>query len=211
MTATRSTLAHGASRCAWLLPWGLAALSAACGTSPSMIGESAGAAGATSGTAGASSTDGGSETASGGSTTHHAGAAGNNTSGGASSVGGASVGGASGSGNAAGASKGGASTGGSSNLAGSSSGGASSAGAGGSGSAACMKDADCGAGFNCLYKIADLCSAKGSCFKEPGGVLCMAVAEYCDCSGHPVGVPCYEPFGYSPAPVSKPQSSTTCP
>ena len=190
MSVTRSTHTRCASRWAWLLPLALAELSIACGTSPTTVGESAGAAGPSAGTAGASPTNGGSDTESGGASTGHAGAAGSNASGGVSELGGAS---------------------GSSNQGGSSAGGSSSAGAGGSGSGACMMDADCGAGFNCLYKIADGCAATGSCFKEPGGVLCMSVAPYCGCSGEVVGVPCYEPFGYSPEPVASQQTSVTCP
>jgi hypothetical protein len=171
-----------------------------------MIGESAGAAGKSAGTAGAS--NGGSDTGSGGSTSSHAGAA----AGGASEMGGGpEMGGAS---NTAGASTGGSSMGGTSNhggasSGGSSSGGASSGGAGGGG-AVCMHDADCGAGFNCLYKIADACTAKGSCFKAPTGAVCASVSPYCGCTGQAVAVPCYEPNGYSPAPVTGPQTGQTC-
>ena len=82
---------------------------------------------------------------------------------------------------------------------------------GASAGGACTTDADCGAGFNCLYKIADGCTAKGGCFKEPGGVLCMSVSPYCGCSGEVVGVPCYEPAGYAPEPVSSKQAQATCP
>ena len=195
MTNTRSTLVSCASRWAWLLPLGLVELSAACGSSPSMIGESAGAAGASAGSAGASSTNGGSDTGSGGSSTSHAGTAGNATSGGGSEAGGTSVGGASGSSN------GGAS--GSSNTGGSSTGGSA-------GSSACSAAAPCPDGYDCLYKMADGCTAKGSCFKAPGGALCASVSPYCGCSGQVVDVPCYDPSGYSPAPVSSPQSSASC-
>jgi hypothetical protein len=41
--------------------------------------------------------------------------------------------------------------------------------------------------------------------------VCMSVSPYCGCAGKVVGVPCYEPPGYSPEPLSSPQSSTTCP
>jgi len=60
MTSIRFTFARRASQLGWLLPLGLAGLTAACGSSPSMIGTSAGAAGARTGNAGSSSSTGGS-------------------------------------------------------------------------------------------------------------------------------------------------------
>ena len=177
MTATH--VAFAPSRLVWLLPLGMAALSAACGTSPSGVGESAGGSSASAGNAGASSTSGGSDTASGGSTTARAGASGSNASGGASNAGNSSMAGS------------------------------SNASAGGSG-ASCTTDADCGDGFNCLYEIADGCAAKAACFKAPGGPVCASFVAYCGCSGQLVDVPCYDPAGYAPAPVSSQQSSATC-
>jgi hypothetical protein len=32
--------------------------------------------------------------------------------------------------------------------------------------------------------------------------LCGSIASSCGCSGKLVGVPCYDPTGYSPAPLS---------
>jgi hypothetical protein len=207
MTTTRFTFARRASQLVWLLPLGLAGLATACGSSPSMIGTSAGAAGASAGNAGSSS-------ATGGSGSDHAGA-GATTAGGPSELGGASTGGAS---TGGATSTGGlTSTGGSSELGGASTGGATSGGAtgsggsGGSGVGACTVAKDCATGYDCLFKIADGCTAKGSCFKMPGGALCASVSPYCGCSGQTVYVPCYEPAGYAPAPVSSQQSSATCP
>jgi hypothetical protein len=191
MTSTRFTFARGASQLAWLLPLGLAGLTTACGSSPSMIGTSAGAAGASAGHASSSS-------ASGGSGSDHAGA-GATTAGGSAELGGASTGGAT-------------SSGGSSELGGASTGGATSGGmGGGSEVGACSTDKDCASGYNCLYKIADGCRATGSCFKMPGGALCASLTSYCGCLGQMVGVPCYDPSGYSPAPVTSQKSSATCP
>jgi hypothetical protein len=138
--------------------------------------------GASAGAAGASAGNAGSSSPEGGSGSDQAGAAGAATSGGSSELGGASTGGA------------------------------TSAGAGGGSEVgACTADKDCAAGYNCLYKMADGCTAKGSCFKMPGGALCASLASYCGCLGQMVGVPCYEPTGYSPAPVASQESSATCP
>jgi hypothetical protein len=199
MTATRFTFARRASQLVWLLPLGLAGLATACGSSPSMIGNSAGAAGASAG----------SSSANGGSGSDHAGA-GATTAGGSSELGGASTGGATSSGG--GTSMGGAtSTGGASTGGATSGGAAGSGGSGGSGVGACSADKDCATGYDCLYKMADGCTAKGSCFKMPGGALCASLSPYCGCSGQVVDVPCYDPNGYSPAPVASQQSSATCP
>jgi hypothetical protein len=204
MTTTRFVLARRASLLLWLLPLGVAGLSMACGSSPGMVGVSAGAAGVNTGTAGADSTSGGSGSG-------HAGSPGSTPTAGATGEAGGSVGAGDtgGSSGDAGGSSGGASAAGapSTGAAGSS----STAGAGGADGAYCVKDADCGAGNNCLYKIADGCAAKGSCFKMPGGALCASISSYCGCLGQMVGVPCYEPTGYSPAPVTGQESSATCP
>jgi hypothetical protein len=174
-----------------------------------MIGTSAGAAGASAGSAGSSSETGGSGSDEAG--------AGATTAGGPSELGGASTGGSS---ELGGASTGGASTGGAS-TGGTSTGGTSTGGAGGgSGVGACTSNKDCAAGYNCLYKIADGCTAKGSCFKSAAsgppngpipGLSCQSLSSYCGCLGQTVGIPCDEPTGYSPAPVAGQKSSATCP
>jgi hypothetical protein len=214
MTTTRFVLARRASLLVWLLPLGVAGLSVACGSSPGMVGVSAGAAGVNTGTAGADSTSGGSGSGHAGSgstpTAGSTGDAGGSIGDAGGSIGGAATGGSTGE---AGSSSAGASIGGSPNTGGASgaAGSPGTGGAGGAGGGACVKDADCGAGNECLYKIADACTAKGSCFKKPGGALCASISSYCGCLGQEVGVPCYEPTGYSPTPVTGPKSTAACP
>lgn len=206
MTTSRFVLARSASLLVWLLPLGVAGVSMACGSSPGMVGVSAGAAGVDTGTAGADSTSGGSGSG-------HAGSGSTPTAGSTGDAGGSSGGAATGgSTGEAGGSTGGASTAGSPSTggAGGAAGSSSTGGAGGAGAGTCVKDADCGAGNECLYKMADGCTAKGSCHKGPTGPVCASLSPYCGCSGQVVDVPCYDLSGYAPAPVSSQESSASC-
>jgi len=206
MTTTRFAFARQASLFVWLLPLAPAALSMACGSSPAMIGVSAGSAGVDNGNAGSESTSGGSGSG-------HAGSTGSTPTAGSTGETAGSTGDTGGSTGETGGASGAASTAGSPSTGGGAGGAAgspSTAGAGGVGGGTCVKDADCGTGNECLYKMADGCTAKGSCHKGPTGAVCASLTEYCGCLGQTVGVPCYEPTGYSPAPVTSPKSSATC-
>ena len=70
------------------------------------------------------------------------------------------------------------------------------------GTAECVKDADCGSGSACLYKVADGCSAVGECVKNVTGIECFALEAYCGCDGSTVNAGCGFPAGYATGPTT---------
>jgi len=89
------------------------------------------------------------------------------------------------------------------------------ASSGGSGGSACVTDVDCTNDGICVYKVAEACSAHGSCVPRPAkGPVCSTIYCGCPTSTAPamdVNVNCESPAGYARAPVKAPKGSTACP
>ena len=146
----------------------------------------------------------------GGSTSSVSGGDGGGDSGNQSGSGSGSSGGdsgvASGSGGSGGSGSGGGTGSSGGQAGGSGSGGGSSSSSGGSsgsdgGQGACATDAQCGSGSLCGFRVADGCSATGTCFLAPG-VVCDAYSPACACDGSEVNAICNGlPSGYATKPV----------
>ena len=67
----------------------------------------------------------------------------------------------------------------------------------------CASDNDCESGFQCAFKQADACAAKGRCFDTRGLAVCEAYSAGCACNGETVNVAC-QPFpdGYTANPIA---------
>ena len=178
-----------------------AGLSVACGSSGTLLGESAGA-GGNAGRGGANNPAGGS----GGS----AGSNGPLAGGGGSAGSNGPLAGYGGTGGFDGPLAGNSGTGGFSGPLGGN-GGTAGSGGGSSGSGECVKDADCPTSEAvCVYRISESCNAKGSCQFKPKGPTCDGIIAYCGCDGSEVGVACSDPPGYAVAPVIGPKGTTAC-
>ena len=70
--------------------------------------------------------------------------------------------------------------------------------------APCATDTDCGSGKMCAFKIADACSATGTCLvRPPPGPECAAFSPACTCSDQIINVICTQyPDGYASQPVA---------
>ena len=70
--------------------------------------------------------------------------------------------------------------------------------------ASCATDTDCGTGKMCAFKIADACSATGTCLVSPApGPVCAAYSPACTCSNQVINVICTQyPDGYASQPVA---------
>ncbi len=70
--------------------------------------------------------------------------------------------------------------------------------------AGCTADTDCGDGKMCAFKIADGCSAAGTCLVRPApGPVCNAYSPACTCNGTEINVICtIYPSGYASQPVA---------
>ena len=70
--------------------------------------------------------------------------------------------------------------------------------------ASCATDTDCGSGKMCAFKIADACSATGTCLVRPApGPECAAFSPACTCSDQIINVICTQyPDGYASQPVA---------
>jgi hypothetical protein len=68
----------------------------------------------------------------------------------------------------------------------------------------CATDNDCAATQMCAFKIADACSATGSCIARPAsGPACQAFSPACTCSDQIINVACTPyPDGYASQPVA---------
>lgn len=68
----------------------------------------------------------------------------------------------------------------------------------------CATDTDCGTGEMCGFKIADACSATGTCLvRPPSGPECQAFSPACTCSNQVINVVCTPyPDGYASQPVA---------
>jgi hypothetical protein len=125
---------------------------------------------------------------------------GTSSSGGTGSSSGGGSGSSSGGG---GGSSGGSGTSSSGGTGSSSGGGSGSSGGSGGDGGRCTTSADCRTAQYCAFKIADGCSATGTCFDAlaPGGPQCQLYAAGCACDGTAVNVACGSPSGYAPVPV----------
>ncbi len=67
----------------------------------------------------------------------------------------------------------------------------------------CSSDNDCESGYQCAFKEAEACSAKGRCFDTRGIAVCAAYSAGCSCNGETVNVAC-EPFpdGWTHNPIA---------
>jgi hypothetical protein len=70
--------------------------------------------------------------------------------------------------------------------------------------ASCSTDTDCGTGKMCAFKIADACSATGTCLVRPApGPQCAAFSPACTCTDQIINVICtMYPDGYASQPVA---------
>jgi hypothetical protein len=83
-------------------------------------------------------------------------------------------------------------------------GGGATAGSGTQG-APCNREGDCAANLVCGYKIADGCSATGTCVPRvpaPGAPVCQSLRFVCGCNGITETVGCNYYSGYAPAPTA---------
>jgi hypothetical protein len=72
----------------------------------------------------------------------------------------------------------------------------------GGGGGPCVTSGDCGAGYECAYRIADACAARGTCVAADTGPLCNLFVPGCACSGATVDIACNGyPTGYAPEPI----------
>ena len=68
----------------------------------------------------------------------------------------------------------------------------------------CTTDSDCSGGL-CGFPTAAGCSAKGTCFPNPGAV-CQAYSPGCGCDARIVNIVCNGlPSGYAPTPILYPE------